>query len=171
MDILIRSGFALLLALAGSALYVLWTRWQVRRVNRKGKILAGLEEHRAGVAAILYFTTPYCAPCKTQQRPALAELVEHYRDRLQVIQIDALEHPELADYWGVLSVPTTFIIDGGGRPRHVNHGVASAAKLRQQLCEFAGLTDANEKVARAGWRQIVNAIFHRQRSTDPCDEC
>jgi hypothetical protein len=54
---------------------------------------------------------------------------------LQVIEIDATERPDLADYWGVLSVPTTFIIDSKGQPRGMNFGTASAAKLYQQLRE------------------------------------
>jgi len=32
-----------------------------------------------------------------------------------------------------LSVPTTYLIDRGGQPRHVNHGVASAEKLMTQI--------------------------------------
>jgi hypothetical protein len=30
-------------------------------------------------------------------------------------------------------VPTTFVIDANGKPRYVNHGVAMAEKLIQQL--------------------------------------
>jgi hypothetical protein len=57
---------------------------------------------------------------------------------LQVIEIDAVAQPDLADHWGVLSVPTTFIIDGYGQVRRVNHGVASADKLHAQIEEVTG---------------------------------
>jgi hypothetical protein len=50
-----------------------------------------------------------------------------------VIEVDAAAQPELANYWGVLSVPTTFIIDRRGRPRRVNHGVSGADKLKKQI--------------------------------------
>jgi thioredoxin 1 len=93
----------------------------------------GLEAIRPGIPAILYFTTPTCAPCKTVQRPALARLQERFGEGLQVIEVDASARPHLADYWGVLSVPTTFIIDSSGRPRCVNHGVARADKLQKQI--------------------------------------
>jgi len=99
-----------------------------------------LETIRPGIPAILYFTTPTCVPCKTVQRPALAHLQERLGDSIQVIEIDAAAQPELANYWGVLSVPTTFIIDGRGRPRRVNHGVSSADKLQRQIEEVAGHT-------------------------------
>jgi len=32
-----------------------------------------------------------------------------------------------------MSVPTTFVIDVTGKPRYVNHGIATAEKLLQQL--------------------------------------
>jgi thiol-disulfide isomerase/thioredoxin len=97
----------------------------------------GLETARPGVAAVLYFTTPDCQPCRTVQRPALAQLKSRLGDGFQVIEVDCTRRPDLADYWGVLSVPTTFIIDADGRPRHVNHGVTSAEKLFTQLSQVS----------------------------------
>jgi hypothetical protein len=35
--------------------------------------------------------------------------------------------------WGVLSVPTTFILDTKGRPRLMNHGVVREDKLLYQV--------------------------------------
>jgi protein-disulfide isomerase-like protein with CxxC motif len=54
-------------------------------------------------------------------------------EKVQVIEIDASERKDLADEWGVLSVPTTFILDKKGQPRQVNHGVTRAEKLLAQL--------------------------------------
>ena len=50
-----------------------------------------------------------------------------------MIEIDAIAQSNLADYWGVLSLPTTFIIDSHGRPRKVNHGVVNAENLFNQI--------------------------------------
>jgi hypothetical protein len=36
----------------------------------------------------------------------------------------------------VLSVPTTFILDREGKPRHVKHGFAFAEKLFKQIREL-----------------------------------
>ena len=96
----------------------------------------GLESAQPGIPILLYFTTPACIPCKTIQRPAIRRLREKFDAPIQVIEIDATQRPDLASHWGVLSVPTTFIIDGQGLPRLVNHGVATTDKLLKQFTEL-----------------------------------
>ncbi len=123
------------LAIVGLLLvaYGLLRRWQVRRAARIAPADPLLAALRPGVPAILYFTMPTCVPCKTRQRPALRALQADLGDAIQVIEVDAFEQPEAATRWGVLSVPTTFILDRQGRPRQVNHGVADIDKLKRQL--------------------------------------
>ena len=82
---------------------------------------------------IVYFTTPDCVPCKTVQRPALDHIRNLLGEKLQVIEIDASERPDLAKRWGVMSVPTTFLLDARGEARYVNNGVARAEKLMEQI--------------------------------------
>jgi thiol-disulfide isomerase/thioredoxin len=82
---------------------------------------------------LVYFTTPGCAPCKTVQRPAIEKLLGLFGEKLHVIEIDAAERPDLAKTWGVMSVPTTFVLDSRGQARYVNNGVARAEKLMQQI--------------------------------------
>jgi thiol-disulfide isomerase/thioredoxin len=121
-----------LVALAAAG-YCLLRGWQVRRAAKFAPGDPLLAEKRPGIPAILYFTTPMCAPCRTQQRPALNRLVDELGDQVQVIEVNALEQPDAADRWGVLSIPTTFILDGQGRPRQVNHGVTGVGTLKHQL--------------------------------------
>ncbi len=131
---LTRALWAILIIAAGFAFYWLLNRAILYRASKNGASDT-LQAHlsRQGVPAILYFTTPDCVACKTVQRPALARLKESLGDRLQVVEINAQEQPDLASRWGVLSVPTTFVIDQHGQLRHVNHGTARVEKLRQQL--------------------------------------
>jgi thiol-disulfide isomerase/thioredoxin len=131
-DLLVRAFWALLIAGVLLGAYRAFN-WLIVARARNRRL--GLENFNPGIPAILYFTTPACMPCKTIQRPALARLQERMTDSLQVIEIDAAARADLADYWGVLSVPTTFIIDARGRPRRVNHGVSSAEKLYRQIEE------------------------------------
>ncbi len=134
VEFLLRALWAVGIVFAGLGLYWLTNRLLLARVQDKSKALESL---RPGVPAILYFTAPGCAPCKTVQRPALKQLCQQFGDGLQIIEINCADQPNLADYWGVLSVPTTFVIDSEGRPRRVNHGVARADKLLKQLEEVA----------------------------------
>lgn len=115
------------------AAYEVVRRWQVHRAAQVAPRDPMLATLRPGVPAIVYFTTPDCAPCRWQQRPAIASLQAELGESVQIIEVNALEHPDAADRWGVLSVPTTFILDGQGRPRQINHGVAGADKLRDQV--------------------------------------
>ena len=82
---------------------------------------------------LVYFTTPDCVPCRTVQRPAINQVTTLLGEKLQVIEIDATERPDLAKVWGVMSVPTTFLLDARGEARYVNNGVARAEKLMEQI--------------------------------------
>jgi thiol-disulfide isomerase/thioredoxin len=143
-DILPRAGWAIAIAALAFLAYWAWTRIQISRLRTPNR---GLEAFVAGHPGILYFTTPDCVPCKTQQRPAFKKLTEDLGVEVQIVEIDATQSPELADYWGVLSVPTTFIIDSKLQPRGINHGVASAEKLKKQIeSAEGGLPSGSRKI-------------------------
>ena len=129
--------FRLLIAfgilLAGLSLYRAINLLTLARARAQ---VSGLVSVRRGVPVLLYFTTPTCAPCKTIQRPAIQRLQERIGEQLEVVEVDASSQPEIASQWGVLSVPTTFIIDAQGNPRYVNHGVAPLDKLQRQFAEI-----------------------------------
>jgi len=126
----LRITASLAIIAGGYLLYRLVGALSLRRA-RSGA--AALPSAGRNIPVLLYFTTPTCAPCKTIQRPAIQRLQEQLGNRLLVIEVDASAQPEFASQWGVLSVPTTYLIDRGGQPRHVNHGVASAEKLMTQI--------------------------------------
>jgi thiol-disulfide isomerase/thioredoxin len=128
-----RAAPALVIILGGLAGYWAFNRLLLRRARHNRASGGGLLLDEPGVPAILYFTTPECLPCKTIQRPALHRLQERLGERLRVIEVDAQQRPDLASQYGVLSVPTTFIIDASGALRHVNHGVTRAETLLRQL--------------------------------------
>ena len=131
-EILLRFVWTLAIIGGGILLYELLNRYLLTRARVQVKNL--IPTHRR--PTLLYFTTPACAPCKTVQRPAIEKLKASLGDSLEVVEIDAAAEPEIASQWGVLSVPTTFIIDTKGQPRHINHGVATADKLLKQIQEL-----------------------------------
>lgn len=131
-DVLFRAVAAVVIAGGGYLLYRLVTQHVLHQAEQAAGSLNGLIP---GIPAILYFTTPDCQPCKTTQRPALHQLQQWMGEGLQVLQVDASQQKEMAEHWGVLSVPTTFVIDSHGQPRRVNHGVALAGQLKAQIEE------------------------------------
>lgn len=106
----------------------LW--WMLNRARNTAQHSSGIQPGRP---IVIYFTTPDCVPCKTVQRPALQKALIQLGEAFQLIEVNAYEKPELARQWGVLSIPTTFILDSTGKPRHVNFGVTPAEKLVRQL--------------------------------------
>ncbi len=128
-----RLGITVALLAMGYYAYRLarcYALWQAAKHAPDDPLLSHLRRH---VPTVLYFTTPTCAPCQYAQRPALAQLQQDLGEAIQVVQVDATQDPDAAARWQVQTVPTTFVLDGNGTPTQINHGVADANTLRQQI--------------------------------------
>jgi len=127
------AGRLLILALVAAGVALLWLalRWRSSRYRRQG---AGdlLPRGRAR-PLVVAFSTPDCVPCRTQQKPALQELLRRYPGRLEVREVDATVEPELAERFGIMTVPSTVVIDLRGRVVAINHGVTRWERLAVQL--------------------------------------
>lgn len=86
-----------------------------------------------GPAGVLYFTTPTCVICRTRQAPALEEVARALEFAVDIRKVDALEEPDLAGRFGVLTVPTTVVIAANGHVQAINAGLAEAPALTKQL--------------------------------------
>jgi len=116
---------------AGAAAVWLLLRWRSARYRRGGA--ADLVTPGRARPLVLAFSTPDCVPCRTQQQPALRELLRRYPERVEVREVDAADQPDLADRFGIMTVPSTVVIDPRGRIVAINHGVARWEKLAAQL--------------------------------------
>ena len=129
-DILLRFAFAIGIIFLGVGVNWLFNR---RLISRAKGGIGSLFNTLPNKPTIIYFTTPDCAPCKTVQRPALEKLISLLGEKLHVIEIDATQQPEVAKTWGVMSVPTTFLLNSRGEACYVNNGVARVEKLMEQI--------------------------------------
>jgi thiol-disulfide isomerase/thioredoxin len=129
-EILLRFGLAVSIIVLGLLAYWLINQRLLIRARNNVFILFNKLPNKP---VLVYFTTPDCAPCKTVQRPAIDRVSDLLGEKLEVVEIDATERPDLAKTWGVLSVPTTFVLDERGEARYVNNGVARAEKLLEQI--------------------------------------
>lgn len=129
-EILLRFGLAIvIIGLGAFAYWLVNQRLLMRARNNISTLFSTLPNK----PVLVYFTTPDCAPCKTVQRPAIHRVSKLLGEELEVIEIDATQRPDLAKVWGVMSVPTTFVLDARGEARYVNNGVARAEKLLEQI--------------------------------------
>ena len=76
-------------------------------------------------------------------------------DQVQVHEVNALAEKSVADHWGVLSVPTLFLIDSSGKPRGVLRGVTPTEKLIRALEEIEGKTFEDQ---RCSSNQIMSSF-------------
>lgn len=95
---------------------------------------------------IIYFTTASCVVCKVQQQPAIEELLEKLPE-LEIDKYDAVEERELADRYGVLSVPTTAVYDHDGELVSINRGFAPAAVLYSQVTGTEVMMDGGQEMS------------------------
>lgn len=112
---------------------ILWLQRRAQQGGQKPALAASLRALglRDG-PAIVVFSTADCAQCQLLQKPALNEL-QMLIPGVQIVQVDAIAHPEVAAAFGILTVPTTVVLDGQQRPVATNNGYAPAARLYQQL--------------------------------------
>jgi thioredoxin 1 len=117
-------------------LWQLWRYYQARRLaalatSSAPSVLAG---KLAPGPTVLYFTGPHCAQCRLQQTPILTQLTAAAPVNLHTI--DAVQEEQVARFYGVMTVPTTILLDRTHTPKAINHGLASLPQLRQQVAEL-----------------------------------
>jgi thioredoxin 1 len=58
------------------------------------------------------FWAPWCGPCKLAE-PALEELSEQYKDKVNIVKINVDDNQQSAEKYDIMSIPTTVLIKGG----------------------------------------------------------
>ncbi len=87
-----------------------------------------------GTPTIVYFWSPACQQCRNAQKPVLERMVEEYgEERLQLVSYNVEESFDMAKAWGVMTIPTTFIVDQSGEVVFANNGLATDGMLHRQL--------------------------------------
>jgi thioredoxin-like negative regulator of GroEL len=122
------------LALAGIVGWLLNRRAGHVRVSDPGTA-DDVDTRDLGLSAdgptVVHFTAPWCSPC-TQVRRVVTQVCTDLGDVAHV-EIDMDANPAAARRLSVLSLPTTFIFDAGGRQRYRASGVPKADDLRSAL--------------------------------------
>jgi thiol-disulfide isomerase/thioredoxin len=80
---------------------------------------------------VVHFSADWCGPCAGVRR--VVDQVCADLPAVAHVEIDLDANPAAARRLAVLSLPTTFIFDAGGRLRYRTSGVPKAADLRSAL--------------------------------------
>ena len=75
---------------------------------------------------LLYFSTPWCGPCKSMKR-----FTESLLHQMPITFIDVDASPQTAAEYSVRNVPTVILIDGNGREKGRLVGVQSESQIRE----------------------------------------
>ena len=80
------------------------------------------------------FWAPWCGPCRMLS-PIIEDIAAECADSLSVAKVNIDEHPDIAETYGVMSVPTLMVFVGG-RPVRTVVGSKPKAALLRELAEF-----------------------------------
>ena len=84
---------------------------------------------------IVDFWAEWCGPCRAVS-PILEQIAEERADELRVVKVNIDEEPELQQRYGILSIPTILLFQGG-EPK----AAAVGAQPKRMLERSLGLAD------------------------------
>ena len=88
------------------------------------------------VPVLADFWAPWCGPCR-MVAPAVEKIANELAGKLKVVKINTDEQPELGERFGVRSIPTLVLFEGG-KERDRVIGARQAHALRNWLDEKLG---------------------------------
>jgi thioredoxin 2 len=95
----------------------------------------------ASVPVVVDLWAPWCGPCRMVS-PVLAELAAEFAGRMKLVKVNVDESPRLQSRFGVQSIPTLLLLDGG-QVKATQIGAPPPPALRSWLEQ--GLTSAAQR--------------------------
>ena len=123
---------------------------------------------------VIDFWAPWCGPCQTL-KPMLEKLAEEYGGRFLLAKINSDENPEIAQHFGVRSIPAIKVLHQGQLIDEFN-GALPEGQLRAFLDRFAlppagsNLRDEAAALVEAGQLEQALAKLVEASHAQPDDE-
>lgn len=96
-----------------------------KRMSKFNEIIKGNKP------VLIDFYADWCQPCKMMP-PILKKVKNHYGDKIRILKVDVDRNQEIAQKWGIRSVPTLMIFKKGER-KFQQPGVMQAPQIINQL--------------------------------------
>jgi thioredoxin 1 len=84
---------------------------------------------------LIDFWAPWCGPCK-MQTPILEKLAQSGDTKAKIVKINTDENPDLAQKFGISSIPTLLLLKGGTELERLV-GVQPESVLKQKITSLS----------------------------------
>jgi len=117
-----------------TVLFLLFKLIRVRQLRAARRTASALNTPHE--SQILYFSSTVCSQCVNQEK-VLNEIVvgPEFQD-VSLNKYSIEDDAELAQQWGVKTLPTTILLSDFGEVRQINNGLVSTGVLTSQLREL-----------------------------------
>ena len=89
-----------------------------------------------GDTFLVDFWAPWCAPCRNVA-PIVEELAQEYDGKMKVGKVNIDNHQQVAERYGITSIPTLMIFKGGELKQRIT-GALPKANLKQEIDRVLG---------------------------------
>ena len=128
------------------------------------------------VPVVVDFWAPWCEPCKVL-KPLLEKLAEEYKGRFLLAKVNSDENPELAQHFGVRSIPSVKVLFRGQLIDEFN-GAIPEGQIRQFLDrialpaspEHANLREQAAALVAEGKLEEALAVLVQASQANPQDQ-
>jgi thioredoxin 1 len=83
------------------------------------------------IPAVVDFYADWCGPCRMVS-PIIESLSRQYEGKVKFVKINTDENPELAERFGIMSIPTIMVFKGG-QVSSKTIGAGPAAMYKQKI--------------------------------------